>query len=96
MSPSDLLIRPKLNYRSFGLFFAGTMDKTLIRWTMDKTLIRYLQKIGPIKSSDTVNKVGNISALKKFVISSFSASLSPVVLSATGNATATKTKISTG
>ena len=32
ISLSDLLIRPKLNFRSFGLFFDGTMDKTLIRY----------------------------------------------------------------
>jgi hypothetical protein len=42
----------------------------------------YLNMIFPFKSADTSNKVGNISVLKKFVISSFPAPKSPVVLSA--------------
>jgi len=39
----------------------------------------YLEKNGTLKIADTVNKVENIKSLKKFVVSSFPASLFPVV-----------------
>ena len=41
-SHNGLLIRPKLYYRSFGLFFDGTIDKTLISYL---NFLNNLQKL---------------------------------------------------
>jgi hypothetical protein len=56
--PPKLLIRPKLNHRSFGLFFAGTMDKTLIRYMKfpESSNHRQNQGISQISLSDEYSK----------------------------------------
>ena len=60
-------------------YFACELNCVFSRF--NRTAI-YMQSEGAQKMSDTVNKVGNIKSLKKFVISSFPAPWVAVMLSA--------------